>query len=393
MARLKIVSLSAESHRKMTNDNLTDPYDNRTPDNQDHAQATSGSSPLDLFKPAPDYRVTPILLWINIGLFALMALTGVDVMQPSSEGLIRWGANFTPLTLDGQPWRLLTCCFIHIGILHLVFNMYALMQIGPILEPLLGSVQFGVTYVVTGLMGSVASLWWHDIIVSAGASGAIFGLYGVFLALLTTNWLPAEVRNGMLKSIALFVGFNLMLGMSAGIDNAAHIGGLLSGLLTGYTYYLFMLRAGRSANQPLVPLLFPAALVLAMAVLVYAYTDNPMAKYEKIMERFGELERQAMDSFKLPPNTPAKGVADALSERGIPAWQEAIRTLQQADSLELSESLDRRTALLKRYSQLRLNNFQLLQKSLRDTTHAYDTQIEATERQINEVMKQLKASR
>ncbi|MVM40287.1 rhomboid family intramembrane serine protease [Spirosoma sp. HMF3257] len=135
------------------------------------------------------------------------------------------GANYSPLTLGGQPWRLLSSCFLHIGILHLVFNMYALVQIGPILEPLLGTRQFTIAYLTAGLMGSVVSLWWHDVLLGAGASGAIFGMYGVFLALLTTNWLDATVRRELLKSILTFVGFNLFIGMQSHIDNAAHIGG------------------------------------------------------------------------------------------------------------------------------------------------------------------------
>ncbi|MFN8277178.1 MAG: rhomboid family intramembrane serine protease [Chitinophagales bacterium] len=189
---------------------------------------------LQLFIPRAGYFVTPLLIDLNILLFVLMALTGVSVVDPSSKDLLRWGANLRSVTLAGDWWRLLTCCFIHIGIMHLLMNMYALMFIGLLLEPLLGKWRFISAYILTGVAASIASLWWHDNIVSAGASGAIFGLYGVFLALLTTNFIEREARQALLASIGLFVVYNLIYGMKGGVDNAAHLGGLCSGLLIGY---------------------------------------------------------------------------------------------------------------------------------------------------------------
>ena len=123
---------------------------------------------------------------------------------------------------------MITNCFLHIGILHLAFKMYALIFIGVLLEPYLGKLRFAVAYLLTGVFASVASLYWHDHTVSAGASGAIFGMYGVFLAMLTTNLIPKSVRKGLLASIGLFVAYNLLYGLKGwGIDaNAAHIGGL-----------------------------------------------------------------------------------------------------------------------------------------------------------------------
>ncbi len=87
-----------------------------------------------VFIPSPGYFITPIILNINILIFIIMAVGGVNILLPDSESLLRWGANFRPSTLDGQWWRLITNCFLHIGIFHLLMNMYALLYIGLLLD-------------------------------------------------------------------------------------------------------------------------------------------------------------------------------------------------------------------------------------------------------------------
>ena len=191
----------------------------------------------DVFTPRPGYRVTPVLLVLNGLIFGAMVLSGVDFMRPTGEALVNWGANYTPLTRGGQPWRLLTACFLHIGLIHLIVNMMSLRYLGMQIEPLLGSGRFLLAYLVTGLTGSLGSLWWHKIAISAGASGAIFGIEGVLLALLMTNLFSSQVRSGLLKSTLSVIGINLMIGLSIRADNAAHIGGLLGGLVVGFGFY------------------------------------------------------------------------------------------------------------------------------------------------------------
>ncbi len=114
---------------------------------------------LSLLTPTEDHFVTTILLYINILIFIAMAVTGVNVLSPDNESLLNWGANFKPVTLDGQWWRLLTNCFIHIGLAHLVMNMYALLYIGLLLEPYFGKTRFIAAYLLTGISASVTSLW------------------------------------------------------------------------------------------------------------------------------------------------------------------------------------------------------------------------------------------
>ena len=117
--------------------------------------------------------------------------------------------------------------------MHLVANIYGLLFVGIFLEPRIGKVKFAVIYIITGILASISSLWWHDSTVSVGASGAIFGLYGLFLALLLTKVYTKEFSKALLLGTLIFIGFNLIMGLTGGIDNAAHIGGLVSGFVIG----------------------------------------------------------------------------------------------------------------------------------------------------------------
>ena len=188
------------------------------------------------FIPRKGFIATPILIDLNILVFIVMIASGVGIMSPSTLSLLKWGADFGPLTLTGDWWRAVTCNFIHIGAFHLLMNMYAFMYVGLLLEDLIGSRRMFMSYILTGLCSAVFSLYMHGETISAGASGAIFGLYGIFLAFLFFHRIAKEQRKALLTSILIFVGYNLVYGMKAGIDNAAHIGGLLSGFLLGIIY-------------------------------------------------------------------------------------------------------------------------------------------------------------
>ena len=191
------------------------------------------SSFISFFIPRKGFIATPILMDLNLLIFILMVAFGVGILEPSTLALLKWGADFGPLTLTGDWWRAITCNFIHIGAFHMLMNMYAFMYIGLWLEDLIGTRRMFISYLLTGVCSAAFSLYMHAETISAGASGAIFGLYGIFLAFLLFHHIPRAQRKALLISILLFVGYNLVYGMKAGIDNAAHIGGLLSGFLLG----------------------------------------------------------------------------------------------------------------------------------------------------------------
>lgn len=185
------------------------------------------------FIPKEGFFVSCIIMDINILVFFIMVFSGLGFISFHGNDLLEWGANFKPLTTNGEWWRLLTSIFLHGGIMHLAANMYGLLFVGIFLEPRIGKTKFTIIYLISGILASIASIWWHDATVSVGASGAIFGLYGLFLALMLTKVYPKEFSKALLVSTLVFVGFNLLYGLTGGIDNAAHIGGLLSGFIIG----------------------------------------------------------------------------------------------------------------------------------------------------------------
>ena len=124
-------------------------------------QSSTAASSKAWFTPTPRAYVTPALVGVNVAVFVLMALSGVGLLSPRPLDLIRWGANFGPLTTHGEWWRLLTATFVHIGALHLLCNMWALWDVGVLMERLVGPAGLLVLYLLAGLAGSVASLSWH----------------------------------------------------------------------------------------------------------------------------------------------------------------------------------------------------------------------------------------
>ena len=179
---------------------------------------------------------------LNIAVFVAMVLTSVSPLQPTSGQLVRWGANWGPLTLGPQPWRLLTSNYVHVGIIHLFFNMWCLLNLGALAERILDRETYLLIYSLCGLAGSCVSVWWHPKKIGAGASGAIFGLAGALLTALYLGKLPfrKDSIRPTLKSLLSFAGWNLFLGLRAGVDNSAHVGGLLMGLGVGAMFSNFL---------------------------------------------------------------------------------------------------------------------------------------------------------
>ena len=180
--------------------------------------------------------VTQAIFGINVAVFVAMTLAGVSITEPTFAQLVHWGANYGPLTIGGQWWRLLSCVFVHIGIIHIGFNMWCLWGLGRLAESVYGHWTFGVVYLITGVAASVTSLAWNPGGTSAGASGAIFGIAGALIAsfYLGEFSLPKAAVSGLLRSVLMFAGYNLVFGaMSGHTDNAAHVGGLVSGLILG----------------------------------------------------------------------------------------------------------------------------------------------------------------
>lgn len=352
------------------------------------AKKENAASFFSFFIPRSGYFITPILLDLNILIFILMVISGVNAFLPDTISLINWGANFRPMTLQGEWWRLITNCFLHIGIIHLAMNMYALLYIGLLLEPYLGKKRFLAAYLLTGVAASLASLCWHDMTVSAGASGAIFGMYGVFLALLTTNLIDKSTKSALLSSIVVFVGYNLLNGLRGGIDNAAHIGGLISGLVIGYTFYI-SLRKPDSENLQNRIIAIWTFLVISACFVVYEKMPNDIGVYDKQIRLFAPMENTALSIYRMPKNASRDQLLSAVRDSGIHYWHENIKLINEMEKLNIPQDFRERDKLLLHYCNLRINSYNFLYKAIDENTKIYKDSIAFYDGQIEDTLNEL----
>ena len=174
---------------------------------------------------------TYVFFGFNILIFILMALAGGST---NDRTLMAFGVKANEEIARGQWWRFVTPIFIHIGMLHLIFNSYALWIVGPQVEKLYGGARFVILYVLTGVAAVYSSYFYHPLAKSAGASGAIFGLFGVLLVfgIRYRDSIPAFFKRAVGTGVLPVIVINLIIGFTIpAIDNSAHIGGLLAGAL------------------------------------------------------------------------------------------------------------------------------------------------------------------
>jgi len=202
-----------------------------------HEAAQRGEdSPVQRVEPTPWMRRQSSSMLVTQAIFGLNVAVFVAMLLPGGQEIGALGANYGPATIGGEWWRLLTCVFIHGGLLHIAFNMWCLWDLGRLAESVYGHWTFAAVYLITGLAASLGSLFKNPGVLSVGASGAIFGIAGALVAsfYLGEFSLPRAAITGTLRSVVMFVGYNLFFGaIIAHTDNAAHIGGLLMGLLLG----------------------------------------------------------------------------------------------------------------------------------------------------------------
>ena len=174
---------------------------------------------------------TNVISLICLVMYIIVGIYGNNILNFSANVLVKFGANNILLVKNGEIWRLITCSFLHVGFIHFLLNMYSLRVIGPSVEGLIGKGKFVFIYLLSALSASLMSLVFMDSsIVSVGSSGAIFGLMG---ALLYFGYHYRLYLNDAIKTqIIPVIVFNLLIGfMISGIDNGAHIGGLIGGYL------------------------------------------------------------------------------------------------------------------------------------------------------------------
>ncbi len=197
-------------------------------------------SMLKFLVPNKPHLVTSVILDLNLVIFMLMIFAGVHLVHPNAMDLLEWGGNRRLETTSGDWWRLISSMFVHAGFMHLMLNAYALVLASIFIEPLIGPVRYAIIYFAAGIAGGIASLWWHENTVSIGASGAIFGLFGTILSATLTNVIEKQDKKMILILFGPYVLINLIIGFMGGVDNAAHIGGFVAGIIGGLIIYSTM---------------------------------------------------------------------------------------------------------------------------------------------------------
>jgi hypothetical protein len=281
------------------------------------------------------------------------------------------GADYGPQTVNGQWYRLLTSTFVHVGGLHLLFNMWVLWEVGRAVERLLGSVGFAILYFISGLVGSLVSLFWHPLLVSAGASGAIFGVCGALFGFLVRRRaaIPPEVFAKVRKSGVAFLLFNLAFGLLVpNIDLAAHAGGLAAGFLCGLALGGSPERdpaVGRGARAAGVAV--AGGLVIGASILLLA---GYVADFHAEFTRFFEVQERAVSTYDAAKEKVQKGemtesgLADVLEHEVLPAWHAERERLANLRGLSPEEK--RLVERLVEHMALREESWELLVQSIRE---------------------------
>lgn len=189
----------------------------------------------------PKAPMTRALLIAIAMVFLAEVLSGISpfyIEQDDLGILAGMGAIIHGTLSRGEYWRLIAAMFLHIGALHLLLNMWALYQLGSIFEALFGPIRFLMVYVVSGIAASVVSASLSKPgLVSAGASGAIFGILGALIFAIRRSpvWKHQPWSKGLTRQLMMWAAINVVIGFSIpGIDNGAHLGGFAAGLLLGF---------------------------------------------------------------------------------------------------------------------------------------------------------------
>ncbi|WP_299513330.1 rhomboid family intramembrane serine protease [Mucilaginibacter sp.] len=311
---------------------------------------------LSAFVPKKNYFITPLLVLTNIAIYIVTHVIMIVMMivlfmkaaqhhGDPAQNLIRsmediylsLGFSSRTQVLNGQVWRLITNTFLHFSIMHIAGNMIVLIYIGSLIESKLGKWNYLFLYLFTGICASITSVIWRDQGIAAGASGAIFGLFGVLLALLSTNFYENNARRALLISTVIFVAYNI-IPIGNHVDHAAHFGGLITGYIFGWIAFLGL----KYQKQSLTTIFALAITILCTSLCIQfapVYDFKEMQKLSKQTENlsadlsrkfygsYGMERGQRLDVFKntvIPDVDTLNRIAKRMANISLPKKQKAI---------------------------------------------------------------------
>jgi rhomboid protease GluP len=230
---------------------------------------------------------TYVFIAINCVMFILLEISGGST---SIETLLTFGAKYNHAIVTGEWWRIFTSMFLHIGFIHIILNMLALYYVGTLVERIFGNSRFLIIYLLSGFIGGLASFAFNDSI-AAGASGAIFGLFGALLCFGTQY--PKVFFRTLGWNVILVIAMNVVLGFSvAQIDNSAHLGGLIGGFISAY---IVMFRQKKNMKWQIVASI--SYIILAIGLIGFG-TVNEKNHYNGAVELHAILQLIEQEKYE-----------------------------------------------------------------------------------------------
>lgn len=384
---------------------------------------------LSLFKAGENYIATPVLLYINVGVFILMLLTNKGELEFNSIRLVSWGGDFSPVTfMEGQWWRLISANFLHVNGFHLTTNMIGLVYVGFLLERYIGSKRLISAYLGIGFISNLFGLFFFPLKVRIGASGGILGLFSLLLVLAPTMLRQKELQKVQVTMAAvylfypLFINFMVFDNLSIYASNINHIGhfsGFASGLLLGFAF----LKSIKKGEPHLVKIASYSIITIAVFTIflstsfyilnrsklitpvqhsVFFSRKEPISPifleriddmsvtpkareiYLEKMNRFLIMESMALEVLNVRDKK-SENYFNDLKNRGIYYWNENLTLLREFDQMNLPDPLKEKHLLLEQYCELNIKLYELKYLSATEQTDQYDEPIRDYEEEIEKL--------
>jgi rhomboid protease GluP len=348
--------------------------------------------------------VTAALVAVNVIVWIYTLVHGADWFQPSDDALKAFGANFGPLTTHDNGWRLLTACFLHVGLVQLVINQWVLWQYGRWLERFFGHLGFALLYILTGIASSLVAVRWQPEAVLAGSTGAIAGLIGAVAAFCwrMPGAVPALALNRLRAGTFLFLGYNVGYAMYLKRLDAA---GFLSGLAFGFIGGLVLSQPYGGERRPRRWSRNSVLAALGLMLVVaqpYLLLPDPTLEFDEVQKE----KMQALDAFQSAYDDFVSGRMEAtkflhvLGTDVLLPWERAERRLEALSHRHLGSDADKIVSLALKSMKMREDGWKLLGDSVaansEEGQRRAEEQLEAATRveaEAAEVVKQAERKR
>jgi rhomboid protease GluP len=336
------------------------------------------------------HEITFSIIAICLFVYLFIAAKKGHWMALSIDEIIANGGNLRTFTTGGQWWRLVSNIFIHVSAWHLLVNMLAFYFIGMFAESLLGRGKFLIAFISTGILASLAGLVWDAEGITAGTSGAIFGIYGVSLAFSTTSYISKKFSKTLLTSIALYAAFTITMALNTDFNIAINLVGLLSGVIVGYLFYFFHFRKNRARAGGT---RISVEILLITGLLVYFYLNtgkDDSLRFQSTVMKLNQIELKAiMQLQRMQYSETNEDAARVLRDSTLPEWRYFQKQISKTKEYHLNSEFDNKRKLLLEYANMRVKQTELIYKSLHEGTDKYDAQIEKISEKIESIIDEM----